>query len=144
MRLSITSKVKFEESDSQMPNQYVVNNDLIGSSTASYNDFKIAKVNYRSFSIKYGDTFNINIFEALNMDASKLAYLYIQFCDTVAANIQNNDLRFSLSIDTVSLGEMSQFQMMNVKNFASDINIDFVKLSSTISKGVLTIVAGEK
>jgi len=144
MKLTVGSKIKFEETDYQSPNNYLVANDIIGSSSTEYNKFILGRVDYRSFSIKYGASFSLNVFEALNIDASKLAYLYIQIYDSNSENFQKNDIKFSLSVNTVSLGKMSQYQMINVENFDGTIEIDSVTIPTLTSKAVLVIAAGEK
>lgn len=148
MQLNFDIKIKKElENNSnyslandQLLNQKILTNEFDSNSfqTTKYldQDYILDKTKGASFILE-------NILESFNIDPENISFIYISIQDLNNQTANENNLRFTLSIDNIINLNIAQFALFNIKEFNLDLSILTVDIPDT-KKGLLKIIIGQK
>ncbi len=115
------------------------------------NEFQIQNFQQRFIEVKAGEDIPgpIDIFDFFNVEAGNVTLVHVQVYNQDPEDYNLNNIRFTISLGDVELGEQSQFTMANMKDFASTIVIDSVTVPESEDedvdrKAVFIIIVGSK
>src|ERR1700754_635366 len=85
------------------------------------NDFKIENLHQKVIEVPAGGSISsIDVFDFFGLVSEDVTFVHIQVYNTEPDNFNLNDIRFSIDVGSVGMGDMSQFTLANMKNFTSD------------------------
>lgn len=118
-------------------------NQLFITNNFDSNDFKTIKYLDLDYVFNSTDIFNINnLLNSYNIILNEVSFIYISIQDINSETINENNLRFNLSIGNVNLN-LSQFILFNLEDFDKDISILNIDIPEG-KEGIMKIIIGQK
>ncbi len=148
MEVKLSTVLEITQSSS-LPNLSDLKSYLRGNGCED-NSFLVQNVHQKVVEIKAGDDLpsSLDIFDFFNLDAGDVTFVHLQMFNSDPEEYNVNDIRFSLQLGGVDIGDHSLFALYNIQNFNSDIVITAVSVpvstSNPLKKGVLLVVVGAK
>lgn len=145
--IQILSQIKFLYSDELNSNATIsnkINGRVTASSPAIVGEMLIDHADSMSWVLDEttGPAFNLDVVSLINnASAGEINAIHVQCHKIIEDNDDNTDpVRFGVTLGAVDLGEMSQFQLTNMKNFSqSTLTIDSVEVQAG-EKALLIVV----
>jgi len=126
MKLNIKTQIVREDTDF-LKNKHLTESIFEASSDALAAEFKVDSVitdNYLIDQTEAG-TFSLDLFNTIKIDKSKAIFIHIFAYEiTGDENKLPDPIEFQLTLGGVIIGKFSQFQLLNISNYTSDIVID--------------------
>ena len=114
------------------------------------NGFNIKKLHQKIIEFEVGDTIAtpIDIFSDFGISAQDVTFIHLQIYNSNPERYNLNDVRFDMSIDTISLGSTSLFTLANMDGFTEVVTIDSITIPvdslEENKTAILIILVGSK
>jgi hypothetical protein len=155
MIIKVSNRIEFKDSSSDMrkdgntgsfdwtcigDSEEIIDNSEDGLAT---NDFKLTNANKFVYELKPGNTFDVLLQQdVIRCDSiDNIASLHVFCYESNSINSFRTPIRFDVYLEDVemSLGNMSEFSLTNVKNLSTDIRISNIVVPDE-SKATLVII----